>query len=129
MLVAFGEARRPPDSLVERYLQFVASRARPNTVAATESDLRLFFAAVPKAPEEVTTAGLLDSIAAQRRPRRDARVVRLVDGEAGLALSTIKRRLASLSGLFGYLVMCGELGRNPVAVGLPPADAEAGARP
>jgi integrase/recombinase XerD len=107
-----------PDSLVERYLQFVASRARPNTVAATESDLRLFFAVVDKVPAEVTTTDVLDFIAAQRRPRRDARVVRLVDGEAGLALSTIKRRLASVSGLFGYLVMCGELERNPVPRGL-----------
>jgi integrase/recombinase XerD len=107
-----------PDSLVERYLQFVASRARPNTVAATESDLRLFFAVVDKTPAEVTTTDVLDFIAAQRRPRRDARVVRLVDGEAGLALSTIKRRLASVSGLFGYLVMCGELDRNPVPRGL-----------
>ncbi len=32
------------------------------------------------------------------------RVVRLVDGESGLSARTIKRRLASVSGLFNYLV-------------------------
>lgn len=105
------------DPTLDRYLEFVASRARPNTVLAAASDLKLFFGAVNKSPAEVTTADVLDFIAAQRRPAH-ARIVRLADGEAGLALSTIKRRLASVSGLFGYLVMCGELDRNPVPRGL-----------
>jgi integrase/recombinase XerD len=37
-----------------------------------------------------------------------------VDGEAGLSARTIKRRLASLSGLFSYLVLCGDVTTNPV---------------
>lgn len=45
-------------------------------------------------------------------------MVRLSDGEAGLAASTIKRRLASLSGLFGYLTARGLVRANPVPRGL-----------
>ena len=41
-------------------------------------------------------------------------MIRLVDGESGLSARTIKRRLSSLSGLFGYLVLCGDIERNPV---------------
>jgi len=35
-----------------------------------------------------------------RATRSDGKVVRLVDGEAGLSMKTIKRRLSSVSGLF-----------------------------
>jgi integrase/recombinase XerD len=45
-------------------------------------------------------------------------VVRLADGEAGLAARTIKRRLASISGLFTYLVVRGDVAANPVPRGL-----------
>ena len=65
----------------------MASRARPNTVLAAASDLKLFFGVVDKHPAEVTTADVLDFIAAQRRPVRGTRVVRLADGQAGLAAS------------------------------------------
>ena len=106
------------DPTLDRYLEFVASRARPNTVLAAASDLKLFFAVVAKDPVEVTTADVLDFITDQRRPRGDGRIVRLADGESGLRASTIKRRLASVSGLFGYLVMCGEMAANPVPRGL-----------
>lgn len=119
------DARLPADRLPElghplldRYIGFVASRARPNTVLATASDLRVFFAVVERDPLEVTTADVLDFIAQQRRPRGDGRVVRLADGEAGLSARTIKRRLSSVSGLFGYLVMVGEAEANPVPRGL-----------
>ena len=54
----------------------------------------------------------------QRRPRGDARIVRLVDGEAGLSAQTIKRRLSSVSGLYSYLVLCGDVAVNPVPRGL-----------
>ena len=43
------------------------------------------------------TADVFAFIPEQRRPRRGATVLRLEDGEAGLAARTIKRRLASLS--------------------------------
>jgi site-specific recombinase XerC len=45
-------------------------------------------------------------------------VVRLRDGESGLASSTIKRRLSSVSGLFAYLMVTGEVAANPVPKGL-----------
>jgi integrase len=47
-------------------------------------------------------------------------VVRLEDGEAGLSVRTIKRRLATLSGLFDYLVTRGDGGVrvNPVPHGM-----------
>lgn len=104
--------------VLDRYLTFVASRARPNTVLAAASDLKAFFAVVGKEPAEVRVKDVLDFIAEQRRPRGDGRVVRLADGEAGLSSRTIKRRLSSVSGLFGWLVLLGEAPANPVPRGL-----------
>ena len=109
---------RAIDPLVERYLKFVESRARHNTLLATESDLRVFFGVVPKSPVEVTAQDVLGFIVEQRRGEGNGRVVRLVDGEAGLSSRTIKRRLSSVSGLFSYLVLCGDVAVNPVPRGL-----------
>ena len=95
----------PGADLVDRYVEFVAARCRPNTVIATVSDLRVFFSVIDRSPVEVTTADVFAFIAAQRRGPGDGHVVRLADGEAGLAARTIKRRLASVSGLFNYLVL------------------------
>jgi integrase/recombinase XerD len=67
-------------------------------------------------------------IAAQRRGPGDGQVVRLADGESGLAARTIKRRLASVSGLFNYLVMCGEMAANPVPRGMATRRTGAGGR-
>jgi integrase/recombinase XerD len=55
--------------LLDRYAVFVASRARANTVAATVSDLRVFFSVVDKDPRQVTASDVLDFIAVQRRPQ------------------------------------------------------------
>jgi integrase/recombinase XerD len=105
--------------LLDRYVAFVVSRARPHTVRATVSDLRAFFAVVDKDPLEVNTADVLGFIGEQRKPPPGREnVVRLRDGEGGLSATTIKRRLASLSGLFGYLVMIDEIVANPVPRGL-----------
>jgi integrase len=106
--------------VLDDYLEFVAARARPNTLLAVAYDLKVFFGVVAKEPVAVTTADVLEFIKAQRVPRRGATVVRLEDGEAGLAARTIKRRLASLSGLFAYLVARGDVGvdANPVPGGL-----------
>jgi integrase/recombinase XerD len=108
------------DPLVDDYLVFVAARCRPNTVLATAYDLKVFFSVVGKEPARVSTSDVFAFIAAQRAPRRGPRVVRLEDGETGLSARTIKRRLASVSGLFAYLLAredC-ELRRNPVPRGL-----------
>lgn len=108
------------DPLVDDYLEFVAARCRPNTVLATAYDLKVFFEVVAKEPARVSTADVFSFIAAQRAPRRGSGVVRLEDGEAGLSARTIKRRLASVSGLFAYLGARDDvaLRRNPVPRGL-----------
>ena len=48
-------------------------------------------------------------------------MVRISDGRSGLSASTIKRRLAAVSSLYGYLVARGDVGvaSNPVPRGLP----------
>lgn len=100
---------------VDRYLDFVSARARPNTTLATGYDLKVFFTVVAKEPGEVTTSDVLGFITEQRGDRG---VVRLVDGESGLSARTIQRRLSSISGLFGFLLACGEVDANPVPRGL-----------
>jgi hypothetical protein len=90
--------------LVDDYLAFVGARARLNTWLAHAFDLKVFFTQIRKDPAEVTTSDVLSFIEAQRKPRRGETVVRLEDGEAGLSARTIKRRLATLSSLFSYLV-------------------------
>jgi site-specific recombinase XerD len=113
---------------VDRYVEFVAARCRPNTVTATVSDLRVFFAVIDRPPVEVTTADIFEFIAVQRRGSSEGRVVRLADGESGLSARTIKRRLASVSGLFNYLVLRGEMTANPVPRGMSTRRTGAGAR-
>jgi site-specific recombinase XerD len=100
---------------LDRYLEFVAARARPNTVLAAGYDLKVFFSVVSKDPVEVTTSDVLGFISAQRGDRK---VVRLADGESGLSARTIQRRLSSISGLYGFLLACGEVEANPVPRGL-----------
>jgi site-specific recombinase XerD len=104
--------------VVDRYLQFVAARCRPNTVAAARSDLGVFFTVVDKPPVVVTASDVLEFIAAQRRRRADGKVVRLADGEAGLSARTIKRRVATVSGFFAWLTIIGAVSANPVPRGL-----------
>ena len=56
------------DPLLDRYVEFVASRARPNTVLATVSDLRAFFAVIDKPAGRCRPrADVLAFIAEQRR--------------------------------------------------------------
>jgi integrase/recombinase XerD len=113
-----GGVPRLGHRLLDDYLEMVAARARPNTVLAMAFDLKVFFTQVAKVPQEVTDADVLSFIAAQRQPRRGAEVVRIEDGEAGLSARTIKRRLASVTGLFEYLIVRGVVARNPVPRGL-----------
>jgi integrase/recombinase XerD len=112
--------------LLDDYLRFVAARCRPNSVLAAGFDLKVFFSFTGKEPVEVTTTDVFEFITSQRAPRR-GNVVRLDDGEAGLSARTIRRRVATLSGLFGYLVARGVLDKNPVPAGLP-ARGPAGSR-
>jgi len=117
---AGGEVIRVGHPLLDAYIELVTARARWNTVLATAFDLKVFFSVIDKDPVEVETADVLAFIKAQRQPRHGATVVRIEDGEAGLSARTIKRRLATIAGLYEYLIIRGDAGvtRNPVPRGL-----------
>jgi len=106
--------------LLDAYLDLVTARARPNTVLATAFDLKVFFTVIDKDPGEVTVTDVLAFIKAQREPRLGAKVVRIEDGERGLSARTIKRRLATIAGLYEYLIIRGDttVEQNPVPRGL-----------
>jgi site-specific recombinase XerD len=103
---------------VDRYLEFVAGRARPNTLRAVAFDLKAFFTVVAKDPVAVAAADVFEFLAHQRGDRT---VVRLADRESGLSARTIARRLSSVSGLYGYLIARGDtpVQVSPVPRGLP----------
>ncbi len=108
--------------LIDEFLEFIAGRARPNTVRAYAHDLKVFFTVVAKEPAEVSSRDVLGFVTEQRRGRAGAEnVVRITDGSGGLSAATIKRRLAAVSALYGYLVVRGDVGvaANPVPRGLP----------
>ena len=115
-----GELIRLGNPLVDAYLDLVVARARWNTVVATAYDLKVFFTVIKMDPGEVVTADVLAFIKAQREPRLEAKVVRIEDGESGLSARTIKRRLATISGLYEYLIIRGDtaVAQNPVPRGL-----------
>jgi site-specific recombinase XerC len=113
-----GQIRyRLGERLVDRYLEFVAGRCRPNTVRAVAFDLKAFFTVAGKDPVEVTAADVFDFLAHQRGDRR---VIRLADRESGLSARTIARRLSSVSGLYACLVARGDtpVRASPVPRGL-----------
>ena len=118
MVSGSGEARyRLGHPLVDRYLEFVAGRARPDTLRAVAFDLKAFFTVVAKDPAAVAPADVFEFLAHQRGDRT---VVRLADRESGLSARTIARRLSSVSGLYAYLVARGDtpVVANPVPRGL-----------
>src|SRR5579859_6718181 len=103
---ASGEVRyRLGDPLVDRYLEFVAGRARPNTLRAVAFDLKTFFTVITKNPLEVVAADVFEFLAHQRGDRT---VVRILDRESGVSARTIARRLSSVSGFYAYLVARGD---------------------
>jgi site-specific recombinase XerD len=105
------------DPDVDRYLEFVAGRCRPNTVRAVAFDLKVFFTVVEHDPVAVTASDVFEFVAHQRGDRT---VVRLSDRESGLSARTIARRLSSVSGFYAYLVARGDtaVNINPVPRGL-----------
>jgi integrase/recombinase XerD len=102
---------------VDRYLEFVAGRCRPNTVRAVAFDLKAFFTVVDRDPLTVEPAHVFEFLAHQRGDRT---VVRLADRESGLSARTIARRLSSVSGFYAYLIARGDtpVTSNPVPRGL-----------
>lgn len=117
-----GERFSVGHALVDDFLEFAESRARPNTVRAYAHDLKAFFTIVRKEPEDVRPADVMAFVTAQRGPRPGAeKVVRISDGGSGLSSATIGRRLAAVSAFYGYLITRGDTGVqvNPVPRGLP----------
>lgn len=112
---AAGEQISLGHPLIDEYLELVRARARRNTLLATAYDLKVFFEHVEVDPLEVTVADLLGFVKAQRH---GPSAVTRIDGSSGLALSTIKRRLSTLSGFYAYLVATDRLDRSPVLPGL-----------
>ena len=113
-----GEARfELGDPLVDGYLEFVAGRARPNTLRAIAFDLKTFFTVVKKDPVAVEPADVFEFLAQQRGDRS---VIRISDRESGLSARTIARRLSSVAGLYAYLIARGDtpVRVNPVPRGI-----------
>jgi len=97
---------------MDRYLEFVAARARPNSLDAVGFDLKVFFTVLGKAPADITTADVYNFIAAQRGPRQGHGGAAGGQG-TGLSARTIKRRLSSVSGLaVRYLTACVSTARS-----------------
>ncbi|MGH9126961.1 MAG: tyrosine-type recombinase/integrase [Acidimicrobiales bacterium] len=103
--------------MLDRYLEFVAGRSRPNTLRAVAHDLKTFFSVIDKDPVEVAAFDVFEFLAQQRGDRT---VVRMVDRESGLSARTIARRLSSVSGFYSYLIARGDtaVSTNPVPRGL-----------
>ena len=107
VIILAGEPPRLGDPLVDERLGFTAARVHPDSLVAQVFDLKVFFTVVDKPPLQVGVEDVLGFIEEQRTARRGPNVVHLVDGEAGLAASTIKRRLATISSLFDDLLLRG----------------------
>jgi integrase/recombinase XerD len=92
LVVRFGVA------LLDTYLEFLAVRSRPNTVAAVAYDLKVFFTVVGKPPRRVVAADVLAFVTAQYAggPARRLQPA----GGGGVSARTVRRRLSSVSGLF-----------------------------
>src|SRR5215468_12575552 len=101
--------------LLDEYLEFLAGRCRPNTVAAVAYDLQVFFTVVAKPPRRVRPVDVLAFMTVQRTGG-DGRL-QVADASAGVSARTLRRRLSSVSGLYGFLHAGGDVMVNPVPGG------------
>jgi integrase/recombinase XerD len=104
--------------LLDEYLEFLAGRCRPNTVLAVAYDLKVFFTVVAKPPRRVRPVDVLAFMTAQRMGE-DGRLQVAGGGDGGVSARTLRRRLSSVSGLYGFLHARGDVSVNPVPRGLP----------
>ena len=104
--------------LLDEYLEFLAGRCRPNTVLAVAYDLKVFFTVVGKPPRRVRPADVLAFMTAQRTGG-EGRLQVAGAGPGGVSPRTLRRRLSSVSGLYGFLLARGDVTANPVPRGLP----------
>jgi site-specific recombinase XerD len=104
---------------VDDYLASVAARLRPNSTLAAAYDLKVFFTVIPKDPADVRAGDVVAFVRAQRTQGTDGTVVHLEHRSGGLAVSTVRRRLSSVSSLYRHLVLVGAVSVNPVQRGMP----------
>jgi site-specific recombinase XerD len=104
--------------LLDEYLEFLAGRCRPNTVLAVAYDLKVFFTAVGRPPRRVRPVDVLAFMTAQRTGG-EGRLQVAGAGAGGVSARTLRRRLSSVSGLYGFLLARGDVTANPVPRGLP----------
>jgi integrase/recombinase XerD len=104
--------------LLDEYLGFLGGRCRPNTVLAVAYDLKVFFTVVGKPVRRVRPADVLAFMTAQRTGG-DGRLQVAGAGGGGVSARTLRRRLSSVSGLYGFLLARGDVTVNPVPRGLP----------
>jgi integrase/recombinase XerD len=104
--------------LLDECLEFLAGRCRPNTVLAVAYDLKVFFTVVRKPPRRVRPVDVLAFMTAQRTGG-DGRLQMAGAGTGGVSARTLRRRLSSVSGLYGFLLARGGVSVNPVPRGLP----------
>jgi integrase/recombinase XerD len=105
--------------LADDYLEFLAGRCRPNTVLAVAYNLKVFFTVVGKPPRRVRAADVLAFMTAQRNSG-PARLHVAAGGAAGVSARTLRRRLSSVSGLYGFLHARGDVTANRCRVGCRP---------
>jgi integrase/recombinase XerD len=107
--------------LLDDYLEFLSGRSRPNTVLAVGYDLKVFFEVVGKAPKRVRPGDVLGFMTAQRtgQPSLSPQLQPVQDEARGVSSRTLRRRLSSVSGLFAFLHVRGDVATNPVPRGLP----------
>jgi integrase/recombinase XerD len=103
---------------LDGHLEFLPARSRPNTVLAVAYDLKVFFAVVGKPPARVTAADVLGFVTAQHTGASVGRL-QLAGAGTGVSARTLRRRLSSVSGLFGFLHARGDVQVNPFPRGLP----------
>lgn len=115
------EVVRLGEPLLDDYLEFLSGRCRLNTVLAVAFDLKVFFSVVGEYPRRVRPADVLAFMTAQRTGEPiGGKQVRAVDaGSTGVSTRTLRRRLSSISGLYGFLQVRGDVATNPVPRGLP----------
>jgi len=104
--------------LLDEYLEFLGGRCRPNTVLAVAYDLKVFFTEVRKPPRQVRSVDVLSFMTAQRTGG-EGRLQVAEAGAGGVSARTLRRRLSSVSGLYGFLLARGDITVNPVPRGLP----------
>ena len=109
--------------LADVYLEFLGGRCRPNTVRAAAYDLKVFFTAVAKPPDQVRPADVLAFITAQRTGQAGEggvlQPLKAPGEPGGVSAATVRRRLSIVSGFFAFLQARGDVAANPVPRGLP----------